>query len=68
MSESSGRRVFLKQLLASGAVAWVAGKEIFGQKLQSDYANPVSFIAKPFELDRKDFEINPALSPQNVFR
>jgi alkaline phosphatase D len=67
MSQKSDRRSFLTQLLAGGTVAWLVGKEVFGQSIMGDYANPVSFIKQPDELDRSFFEVDQNLGSEDVF-
>lgn len=67
MSQPTDRRSFLKQLLATGAVAWLAGKEVFARSDADNFANPVRFVEKPYQLDRSYFAIDQNLSPENVF-
>jgi alkaline phosphatase D len=67
MKRVSDRREFLKQLLATGSVAWLASQTVFGQALTESFANPVSFTEKPNKLDRAFFEVNDGLNPQQVF-
>lgn len=77
MSDQTQRRKFIKQLLATGSVAWISGgssSSAKGEILPGGYTNPVPFTTQdptgpnaPLTLNRSFFEITPGADPYQVF-